>query len=584
MKKFLVFAGLIGVSPLIYAAQPEQPWLIYPQSGATLPTNLPAFFTWENTKGSGITNYRLVISTDAAFSGYNQKTKSCTNKTTCFTDKTAKKSYVLRQTTGSILKNDTNYYWFVEAMTASDTSVFDTREFAYGAPATPIDTPFTVIAPNITGVSTDIPSVVSGSPIVISAVLDGALPTGYSVKVDYGNGLIPMNTSATGADYSATPTKSATYSVGIYDDKNILKSNKLTGKFEVTAATTGTGGSTATGNAPVLTLVSDATAIATAKQGVAYTVQLSATDADANLKQIVMDWGDGSSDTVNVDDGVTRSLTHIYSSAAPFTWTATVYDSTNLASNAITQAVTVSAPVVTDPTTPPVVVPPKAPSYSAINDSGNPTNSSVDWRCTLDSTTNLMWEAKTNDNNLHDKDWTYSWFEPDTTKNGGYQGGSENGGRCNGVVKCNTDVFIKAVNAEKLCGKENWRLPTKQELEKLVVCPNGETPNRSANATSDICLETNPPLDPYNPRPSIPFVDTVYFPNTKTDWYWTSDTYIPTISSTAKPLTSKQKKPVYDSAWNVSFYDGHVRADNKVNAAHVRLVSDGASATPKTSP
>ncbi|MDD2865348.1 MAG: DUF1566 domain-containing protein, partial [Methylococcales bacterium] len=145
---------------------------------------------------------------------------------------------------------------------------------------------------------------------------------------------------------------------------------------------------------------------------------------------------------------------------------------------------------------------------------------------------------------------------------------------CNGVVKCNTDVFIKAVNAEKLCGKENWRLPTKQELEKLVVCPNGETPNRPANEKSDICLETNPPLDPYNPRPSIPFIDTVYFPNTKTDWYWTSDTYIPTLSSAAKPLTSKQKKPVYDSAWNVSFYDGHVRADNKANAAKVRLVSD----------
>lgn len=572
MKKFLVFASLIGISQFVHAAQtPEQPWLTYPQSGATLPTNLPAFFMWENTKGSGITNYRLVISTDAAFSGFNQKTKLCTNTTTCFTDKTAKKNYVLRKTTGSILKNDTNYYWFVEAITLSGTSVFDVRGFSFGSPTTPLDAPYTVISPNITGTSTDISSVESGKPIVISALLDGTLPTGYSVKVDYGNGLITMTPSATGATYSATPTKSATYSVGIYDDKNILKSNKLTGKFEVTAATTG--GST-TGKAPVLTLVSDATTIATAKQGVTYTIKLSATDADTNLKQVVMDWGDGSSDTVSVEDGVTRSLTHVYSTAASFTWTATAYDSTNLASNVVTQAVTVTAPVVTVPDTPPVVEPPKTPLYSAISYSGNPTSSSVDWGCTLDSTSNLMWEIKTDNNDLHDKDWTYSWFEPDTTKNGGYQGGTENGGRCNGVVKCNTDVFIKAVNAEKLCGKENWRLPTKEELEKLVVCPNGETADRPANETSDICLTTNPPLNPYNPRPSIPLIDTTYFPNTKTDWYWTSDTYIPTPLSTAKPLTSKQKKPVYDSAWNVSFYDGHVRADNKANAVRVRLVSE----------
>jgi hypothetical protein len=613
MKKCLVFTSLISFSSLIYAALPEQPWLTYPQNGVSLPTNLPAFFMWQNSKSAGITNYRLVVSTDAAFSGYNEKTATCDNKTSCFTDTTKQTNYVLRKTTGTILKNDTNYYWRIEAINASGSSVFDIREFAYGAPTTPIDTAFTVISPTITGTSTDLLSVELGKPIVISAALDTALPAGYSAKVDYGNSLITMTPSTTGANLSATFTKVGTYSysVGVYDDKNILKSNKVSAKFEVVAAVS-TGG--ALGNTPVLKLVSDVKKIATSIPNTAYAIQLSATDIDGNIKQIVVNWGDGSSDTVSESEGVTRSFTHIYSAVGSFTWTATAYDSGNLASTPVTQVVTVADPVV-DPTKPVDPAKPQVPSYSAIDNSGNSTSDVRGWRCSLDTVNNLMWEIKTNDNYLHDKDWTYSWFEPDTTKNGGYRGLSENGGHCKGLAKCNTSEFIKAVNAEKLCGKEDWRLPTKTELERLVVCPNGETPNRPANEISDICDNTNPLLDPYNPVPGVPLIDTAYFPNTQTDWYWTSDTYIPTLSTwtikgwdaKAKAYVDKSsgalpwpplcpmpavkatastpapvctiKLPVYDSAWNVGFYDGHVRPDNKANAVSVRLVSGETTAT-----
>ena len=254
------------------------------------------------------------------------------------------------------------------------------------------------------------------------------------------------------------------------------------------------------------------------------------------------------------------------------------------------------------------------------------------WGCTLDTTSNLMWEVKTNDGYLRDKDWTYSWYEPDTKKNPSYRG-LENGGVCKGLNKCNTDAYIKKVNAEKLCGEDTWRLPTKKELENLVVCPNGLSPNYLANEISDICAETNPLLDPFNPIPSTPFINNDYFPNTKTDWYWTSETYIPTLSADAmspssplcyptkattattvtpvatttpttpttptttattattatsvKPVVTTSKPattpcttiaPFYDSAWNVGFYDGHTRPDHKGNAVGVRLVSGGAAA------
>ncbi len=196
------------------------------------------------------------------------------------------------------------------------------------------------------------------------------------------------------------------------------------------------------------------------------------------------------------------------------------------------------------------------------------------WGCTLDATNNLMWEVKTNDGYLRDKDWTYSWYEPDTKKNPYYRG-VENGGVCKGLNKCNTNAYIKKVNAEKLCGKDTWRLPTKKELENLVVCPNGLSPNYLANEISDICAETNPLLDPFNPIPSTPFINNDYFPNTKTDWYWTSDTYIPNLSADAISPPLCYPASSYDAAWNVGFYDGHTRPDHKGNAISIRLVSGG---------
>ena len=578
MKKCLVFAGILVFSPLICAAVLEQPWLTYPQNGASLTTNLPVFFQWKNSTNVSVTSYRLVVSTDATFSGYNEKNASCSNKTTCFSDITKNTSYIFRKT-NTILKNDTNYYWRVEAINSSSSSVFDVRGFSYGKPATPIDTAFTVVLPSVTGTSTDSLSVESGKPIKISAILDSVLPIGYSVKVDYGNGLLSMTSSATGADFNANLIQvgNYSYSVGIYDDKNILKSNKLAGKFNVTAAVT-TGAST--GKAPVLTLISNKTAISKAISNTAYAIQLSATDIDGNLKQIMLDWGDGSSDTISASDNMTRSLTHIYSTAGSFTWTAKAYDSSNLVSTPLTQIVTVNAPTTTTTTsTPTTSVTTMASRYKALDNQGAETVNAADWACTQDSKTKLVWELKTNDSYLHDKDWTYSWFDPNSETNGGYAG-TENTGKCGGVVaKCNTNAFIEAVNAEKLCGSDKWRLPTKAELEGLIFCSDDKSTTLGTNVQGSICTG----------KPTAPTIDVTYFPNTKNDWFWTSNTVnfpfvdtTKTTTATVKPVTTATTKtanvakPTVNatSAWNVIFYNGFSRADNKANAASVRLVHD----------
>jgi hypothetical protein len=610
MKKFLVCMSLVSATQIVYAAKPEPPLLLTPSSTTALSSTAPVSFTWSNSKGAAIKSYRLIVSTTPDFAGYNQKTKACRNKVVCFSTTVQKPTYSLSNLK-SMLQPDNDYYWRVEAINPQGTSTSSIAGFAFGALAKPIVTKYTIVTmPNITTVTTDFPSVEQGKPVKISAKIDAAIPTGYSVKVDYGNGLVAMTGSNLDYSVTITPVKSSNYTVGIYDDKNVLQSNKMTGSFEVIAPIP-------KNVAPVLTLNSDVNKIAKVGVNNTYTVELSATDGNGDLRQIDMVWGDGAIDSANVDDGEKLSLTHIYTAAGTLKWSATALDYGDLSSNIISQSVTVEAPAVsstTTPTTPVVVTPPEPQHYSEIAEDGTdlpdqavimgagksvPLVGAGDngWACTRDDKTKLIWEVKTDDGSLRDKDWTYSWYEPDTTKNGGYAG-MQNGGICKGST-CNTSAYIKALNDQKLCGQDTWRLPTKKELEELVVCQNGLSGSYLANEISEICAASTSPADPFNSPPAIPTIDTIYFPNTQTDWYWTSETYVPTLSANAKPSAplcypSKAKtyskattpcttmnQPLNDSAWNVLFYDGRTRPDSKNNAANIRLVSDGAAATKK---
>lgn len=150
------------------------------------------------------------------------------------------------------------------------------------------------------------------------------------------------------------------------------------------------------------------------------------------------------------------------------------------------------------------------------------------WSAVLDNVTGLMWENKTDDGGLHDKDNTYTWYEPDDTKNGG-NAGTQNGGSCP-EGNCDTYSFVQAVNAERYCGYNGWRMPARMELLSIV--------NRGT----------------FNPS-----IDSMFFPDTRDFYLWSSS-------------------PAADDgndAWGVSFYSGYGSRSHKGSNLDVRLVRSG---------
>lgn len=120
-----------------------------------------------------------------------------------------------------------------------------------------------------------------------------------------------------------------------------------------------------------------------------------------------------------------------------------------------------------------------------------------EWACTKDSKTGLVWEMKTNEGGLRDKDWRYTWYDPqylpDAYDEDGYYdenndpdhvwAGWENPDKlpyrpgdaighfftnkqlCNAKpAHCNIYAYTKAVNAKVLCAASDWRMPNKDEL------------------------------------------------------------------------------------------------------------------------
>lgn len=152
------------------------------------------------------------------------------------------------------------------------------------------------------------------------------------------------------------------------------------------------------------------------------------------------------------------------------------------------------------------------------------------WSCVRDNVTGLVWEFKTDDGGLRDKDWTYSWYNPDGGTNGGSTG-KRDGGVCGGGIDCDTHAFVAAVNAEGLCGRNDWRLPDRFELESITS----------------------------NDRTG-PAIDTGYFPYTRpSSFFWSSS---PTAYGSG-------------SAWTVHIVYGSVNGYGKSAGLYVRLVRAG---------
>ena len=171
--------------------------------------------------------------------------------------------------------------------------------------------------------------------------------------------------------------------------------------------------------------------------------------------------------------------------------------------------------------------------FTALDASGQPTTPTSGANphpCVRDNVTGLIWEVKTDDGGLRDKDHSYTWY--DSVNNyGGNPGTASGGNYCFQAGRCDTEIYVTEVNTVGLCGYRDWRMPTDQELFGIVH--RGRV---------------------------IPAIDTRYFPNTRGSWFWSGS---PDAYSYAY------------GAWGVHFSvgvaSGSIRSDN----GYVRLVRGG---------
>jgi hypothetical protein len=163
--------------------------------------------------------------------------------------------------------------------------------------------------------------------------------------------------------------------------------------------------------------------------------------------------------------------------------------------------------------------------FTKLDRNGNSLSASAtNHRCVRDNHTGLMWEVKTDDGGIHDRDNTYRWggktaLVTQQARDDGW-GGFYN----------DWDTLVDGSNSESLCGFNDWRVPTLKEL--MTISRKGVR------------------------NPSI---DSNYFPNTRSSKYWSSSPYAGSSSN----------------AWLVYFNYGNGSNANRNNSNAVRLVRGG---------
>jgi hypothetical protein len=134
--------------------------------------------------------------------------------------------------------------------------------------------------------------------------------------------------------------------------------------------------------------------------------------------------------------------------------------------------------------------------------------------CTRDNVTGLLWEGKTGAG-THDPTDTYTW--------------------------AGTAAHVAAVNASNLCGFNDWRLPTPEEMASLV--DNGA---------------------------AAPTLDSTWLPNQQAGRYWTSTEY---------------RDGTNTNAWFVDFATGNVNGFGPQGSMYfARLVTRGGTTAPAALP
>jgi hypothetical protein len=156
------------------------------------------------------------------------------------------------------------------------------------------------------------------------------------------------------------------------------------------------------------------------------------------------------------------------------------------------------------------------------------------WSCVRDNVTGLVWEVKTdagvadsdttdnNHTNIHHKDNTYRW--------GGKTAIGKNHASKEGDYYDDWTGLVDGTNNENLCGFNDWRVPTREELRSIVHYG-----------------KTNPTID------------TNYFPNTIATYFW---------SSSPNAFFSS-------NAWLLYFNYGYDNFNLRYNSYRVRLVRFG---------
>lgn len=120
-------------------------------------------------------------------------------------------------------------------------------------------------------------------------------------------------------------------------------------------------------------------------------------------------------------------------------------------------------------------------TYDLLDTQGKTTASNA--RCASFFTSGLTWELKTDDGGIHDKDNKYRW--------GG--AGAEQTGT---LFFDDWNALLVNSNSKKLCGFDDWRVPSIDELKTLIMNTDKK-----------------------------PVIDSVIFPLTLGEPYWSVSTY-----------------------------------------------------------
>ena len=168
-------------------------------------------------------------------------------------------------------------------------------------------------------------------------------------------------------------------------------------------------------------------------------------------------------------------------------------------------------------------------SFTKLDSSGAELAASAgSWSCVLDNVTGLIWEVKTDDGGLRDKDNTYKW--------GGITAIGRDHESREGDYYDDWNTLVDAANMENgtgLCGYSDWRVATVSELFSLAD------------------------YSYYSRSASGPSIDQNYFPNTAADVYF---------SATPDGLTNTNER------YFNFYYTVDVGSVARDSLRHVRLV------------